>query len=192
MNVAIYSRVSTSDQNPEMQIDELRAYCKARGWENVREYTDAGVSGTKVSRPALDQMLSHVRIGKVDCVLVWRYDRMSRSLVHLIETIDMLASFQCNFVSIKENFDTTTPVGRCMVQMVGAFAEFERSTLRSRVKSGIERAQKHGTKTGNPHGRPKAFFDRKVAAEMKAAGVSTHGIAQSLGVSQSVIWKALR
>lgn len=189
--VAIYTRTSTAEQNAGMQLEELRAYCQARGWTIFREYSDT-VSGSTTKRPGLDHMLGHVRVGRIDCVLIWKYDRMSRSLIHLIETVDMLAQFNCNFISLKENFDTTTPVGRCMVSMIAAFAEFERSTIRSRVKAGLAHAKTHGTKSGNAIGRPKKVFDRRVAEEMKASGVSQHGIAKALGVSQATIWKALR
>lgn len=189
--VGIYTRVSTGDQNAGMQLEELRAYCQARGWTIFKEYSDT-VSGSTAKRPGLDHLLGHVRVGRIDCVLIWKYDRMSRSLTHLIDTVDMLSQFNCNFISLKENFDTTTPVGRCMVSMIAAFAEFERSTIRSRVKAGIEYAKIHGTKTGNAIGRPKAIFDRKAAEEMRASGVSQHGIARALGVSQATIWKAMR
>jgi len=189
--IGIYTRTSTAEQNSAMQLDEIRSYCAARGWENVKEYSDV-VSGASVSRPALDRMLADVQVGRVNCVLVWKYDRMSRSLIHLIQTIDMLATFNCNFISIKENFDTTTAVGRCMVMMIGTFAEFERSTIRSRVKAGIDNAKKNGTKTGNRIGRPRCVFDRKLAEEMQRNGVSIRAIAENLKVSQTIVWRELK
>ena len=130
---AIYARVSTFDQEPENQLQELRRYVAARGWEPV-EYIDHGISGTRESRPALDRMLKDARRRRIDQVVVWRLDRLGRSLRHLIVTLAELDELQVGFVSINEGIDLGTPAGRLQMHILAAIAEFERGRIVERVR----------------------------------------------------------
>src|SRR5580704_10032547 len=125
MKAAIYARVSTLDQQPENQLQELRQYCEARGWTAV-EYVDRGISGAKDRRPALDQLLADAKRTKFDVLVCWRLDRLGRNLRHLILLLDELQTLGVAFVSLAEGIDATTPAGRLQLHVLGAIAEFER------------------------------------------------------------------
>src|SRR5690348_1217451 len=135
--VGIYCRVSTLDQHPETQLLELRALAKQRQWEVVREYVDHGVSGIRTKRPALDEMLRDVRQGKVDVVLVWSFDRMARSVRHLLEVLDELNHLNVAFLSYREQVDTAGALGRALIVIIGAIAELERNLIIERVRAGM-------------------------------------------------------
>jgi DNA invertase Pin-like site-specific DNA recombinase len=111
MRAALYIRVSTLDQHPQNQIDELRRYVSARGWA-AREFVDHGVSGARESRPALDSLLREARRRRVDVVVVWSLDRLGRSLKHLITLLDEFQALQVPLISLREGLDLTTPAGR--------------------------------------------------------------------------------
>jgi DNA invertase Pin-like site-specific DNA recombinase len=146
---AIYARVSTSNgQNPEMQLEELRTYCNRRGWEIVSEYTDAGVSGSKEHRPALDRLLIACRKRLVDAVVVYRYDRFARSLRQLVNALEEFRALGIDFVSLHEGVDTSTPNGRLVFGIFASIAEFERELIRDRVRSGIALAKSRGKRLG--------------------------------------------
>src|SRR5215203_4878338 len=146
---ALYARVSTIDQTCENQLNELRAYAAARGW-TVREFVDAGVSGAKESRPALNDLLRAARRRQVDTLVCWRLDRLGRNLRHLILLLDELTAVGVGFVSLNEGIDTTTPAGRLQLHVLGAIAEFERERVRERVRAGLARARAHGQRLGRP------------------------------------------
>jgi DNA invertase Pin-like site-specific DNA recombinase len=148
--VAIYGRVSTMEQNTDNQVNELQRYCEARMYAVHKVYVDKGVSGSKESRPEFDVMLDDAKKRKFDILLVWKLDRLSRSLKHLLNTLDTLNALGISFICYSDNIDTTTSTGRLMFQMVGAFAEFERSLIRERVKLGLKRAREEGKKLGRP------------------------------------------
>lgn len=147
---AIYVRVSTSDQNPNVQETELREYAKRRGLAVHNVYVDKGQSGAKVNRPALDDLMADCKRRKVDVVLVWKFDRFARSLRHLIEALEEFSARGIEFVSATEQIDTTTPSGRCFFQIIGAIAEFERSLISERVKAGLAHARQGGKRLGRP------------------------------------------
>jgi DNA invertase Pin-like site-specific DNA recombinase len=133
--VAIYARVSTlKEQDPEMQLRELREYAMRRGWEAVDEYTDRA-SGSKDSRPELNRMVADAHLCRFDAVLVWKIDRFGRSLKHLVNAIADLSAYNVAFVSLRDNIDLSTPAGRLMFQIIGAMAEFERSLIQERVRA---------------------------------------------------------
>src|SRR5437868_7673501 len=125
MRVALYGRVSTTDkgQDPEMQLRELREYCERRGWKIAQEYVDAGVSGCKDSRPALNRLMADAHGRKFDAVLVCKIDRWGRSLKHLVTSLADLDAYGVAFVSLRDNLDLGTPSGRLMFQIIGAMAE---------------------------------------------------------------------
>ncbi len=131
MRVGIYARVSTTDkgQDVHMQTRDLEAYAKARGWTIRDTYVDEGLSGSQAKRPGLDRLLSACRRRQVDVVLVWRLDRLGRSLKHLIMTLDELQSLGVAFVSLNEQLDCTTAAGQLLLHLLGAFAEFERAII---------------------------------------------------------------
>src|SRR3984957_20447454 len=148
---AIYARVSTHNgQNPEMQLDELRAYCKKRGWDVAGEFVDKGISGDKEHRPALDRLLSLCRKRSMDAVVVYRYDRFARSLRQLVNALEEFRALRIDFVSLHEGVDTSTPNGRLVFGIFASIAEFERELIRDRVRSGIAMARSKGKTLGRP------------------------------------------
>jgi DNA invertase Pin-like site-specific DNA recombinase len=142
--IAIYARVSTIDQNPDLQLAELREYAARRGWSIASEYIDLGVSGSKESRPALNRMMKDAHARRFDAVACWKMDRLGRSLKHLISTIEDLAAYGVSFVALRDNIDLSTPAGRLMMHLLGAMAEFERGLIQERVVAGIAAARKRG------------------------------------------------
>jgi DNA invertase Pin-like site-specific DNA recombinase len=127
-----------------MQLSELREYASRRGWTIISEYVDHGVSGSKESRPQLNQLMADAHRRKFDAVLVWKIDRWGRSLTHLVNSLADLAAYGVAFVSLRDNLDLSTPSGRLMLQIIGAMAEFERSLIRERVKAGLTKRARQG------------------------------------------------
>lgn len=152
MKIAIYVRNSTNEdrQNPETQIKPLVAKCINEGWEYVifKEFA----SGAKESRPQLDIMLKRIRAKEFNAVLVWRLDRLGRSLKHLLQLIEEFNKKNVKFISLIEGFDTTTAQGELFFQIAGAFAQFERKLIQERVNAGLERAKAQGKTLGRPKG----------------------------------------
>src|SRR5437899_8992700 len=180
MKAAIYARVSTVDQEPENQLQELRRYVQARGW-TAAEYVDRGVSGTKDRRPALDQLLTDAKRRRFDVVVCWRLDRLGRSLKHLITLLDELQALTVAFVSLAEGIDATTPAGKLQMHILGAIAEFERERIRERVLAGLQRARREGKALGRPKGA--LPLDRLATV----ASLSLTDAAATLGVSRSTL-----
>ena len=143
---AIYVRVSTDKQTIENQLRELRQIAQRRGWQVVDEYHDAGISGAKgrEDRPGLDKMLQDAQRRRFDVVMAWAIDRLGRSLIDLLGTIQTLEACSVDLYLDQQSIDTTTPAGRLMFQITGAFAEFERSMIRQRVNAGLKRAVEAG------------------------------------------------
>lgn len=176
MRAALYARVSTSDQTCENQLAELRAYIAARSWSPI-EFVDEGVSGSKDSRPALDRLLAAARRRRFDAVVVWRLDRLGRNLRHLVVLLDELSALGISFVSLNEGIDFGTPAGKLQFHVLAALAEFERSRIVERVRSGIARARAQGTRFGRPE---KAIPEAMLAP---VRGLSVRHAAKRLGVS---------
>ncbi len=184
MRVALYARVSTlNGQHPEMQLAELREFAARRGWEIIGEYVDAGVSGSKESRPALNRLMADAHRRRFDAVLVWKIDRFGRSLKHLVNALADLDSIGVAFISLRDNLDLTTPTGRLMFQVVGAMAEFERALIQERVRAGLRNAKARGQRLG----RPRRVVDRDTILRMKADGASLRDIATVLGVGYGTV-----
>lgn len=178
-----YARVSTDEQSLTLQCDALTA----AGCERVFE--DKGVSGISTSRPGLDRALAVVQRG--DALVVWRLDRLGRSLPHLIETVRQLGNKGAGFASLSEAIDTTTPGGTLVFHMMGALAEFERTLIVERTRAGIVAARKRGKALG----RPRKLSPEQVAHAREAiqGGMQTaSGMAELLGVDNSTLWRALR
>jgi DNA invertase Pin-like site-specific DNA recombinase len=184
---AIYARVSTHrGQNPEVQLEEVRAYCRRRGWEMVGEYVDEGISGSKEHRPALDRLLADCRRRRVDTVVVYRYDRFARSLRQLVNALDEFHALGIDFVSLHEGVDTSTPNGRLVFGIFASIAEFERELIRDRVRSGLALAKSQGRKLG----RPRVVVDAARVAFLRAQGHSWAAISAELGVGKGTAQRA--
>ena len=177
--VALYARVSTCNgQDPEMQLRELREYASRRGWTITTEYVDQGVSGSKESRPQLNQLMADAHRRKFDAVLVWKIDRFGRSLKHLVNALADLCAYGVAFVSFRDNLDLSTPSGRLMFQIIGAMAEFERSLIQERVRAGLRNARAKGKRLG----RPVASVDASRIMAMRQSGLTWRTISRELGV----------
>ncbi len=189
MRVGIYARVSTTDtgQDVGMQLRELEAYAKARGWTIRDRFVDEGISGSQTKRPALDRLLAACRRRQVDVVLVWRLDRLGRSLKHLIMTLDELQSLGVAFVSLHEQLDCTTAAGQLLLHLLGAFAEFERAIIRERVKAGLANARSKGKRLG----RPSLGIDARQIRSLRRSGHSIRQIARELHISPGSVHKTL-
>jgi DNA invertase Pin-like site-specific DNA recombinase len=176
MRAAIYARVSTFDQEPENQLQELRRYVEARAWTGT-EFVDRGISGAKDKRPALDVLLRDAKRRRFDVLVCWRLDRLGRNLRHLILLLDELAAVGVGFVSLAEGIDTQTPAGRLQLHILGAIAQFERERIAERVRAGLHRAKAQGVRLGRP--------ERQVPDERLASvrGLSVRQAAAKLGVS---------
>src|SRR5229473_3937840 len=148
MRCALYARVSTADQSTEMQLSALRLYLERRNWHLTSEYVDQAVSGSKERRPALDRLMAEGRRRAFDAVAVFRFDRFARSVSHLARALDEFRALGIEFVSLHEAVDTSTPIGRAMFHIAGAFAELEREIIRERVKAGLANARKRGKRLG--------------------------------------------
>jgi DNA invertase Pin-like site-specific DNA recombinase len=185
--VALYARVSTlNNQDPEMQLAELREYAGRRGWQIIEEFTDQGVSGCTESRPALNRMMSDACRRRFDAVLVWKIDRFGRSLKHLVNALAELAALGVAFVSLRDNLDLSTPSGRLMFQIIGAMAEFERALIQERVRAGLRNARAKGRRLG----RPRVIVDASTIATLRARGDSWSQIQTELGVSKGTAQRA--
>src|SRR5713101_56414 len=149
---AIYARVSTigNGQSPEMQLRELREYCERRGWQIAGEYVDSGISGAKDSRPELNRLLADAHRRRFDSVVVWKFDRFARSVSHLLRALETFKALGIEFVSLSEQVDTSTPMGKMVFTVLGAVAELERSLIVERVKAGLRNARAKGRRLGRP------------------------------------------
>lgn len=175
IRAAIYARVSTFDQEPENQLQELRLYCTARDWTGT-EFVDRGVSGSKENRPALDALLRDAKRRRFDVLVCWRLDRLGRNLKHLVTMLEELTGLGIAFVSLGEGIDCTTPAGKLQLHILAALAEFERGRIRERVMAGLQRARTQGKRLGRP---------RKVPTTIAIPGGSVRAAARTWGVSKS-------
>jgi len=179
MKAAIYARVSTFDQEPENQLQELRRYIQARGWTAI-EFVDRGVSGAKDRRPALDELLKDARRRKFDVLVCWRLDRLGRNLRHLILLLDELQALGIGFVTLGEGIDTSTPAGKLQLHILSAIAEFERERIRERVLAGLQRARMQGKRLGRPRTHP---------TQLPVPGGNVRAAAMVWGVSKTTAAK---
>lgn len=187
---AVYLRVSTGEQSTDRQRAELAEVAQHRGWV-VQVFEDAGISGAKGrdKRPALDAMLREVTRGKVDVVAAWSVDRLGRSLQDLLSMLQELHSAGCDLYLHQQGIDTGTPAGRAMFQMLGVFAEFERSMIRERVLSGLATAKAKGKRLGRPT-IDKATEDHIRA--LRAEGMGLQRIARTVGCGVSAVQRVTK
>lgn len=170
MRAALYLRVSTDRQDCANQQPDLHAYIRARGWTLTREYIDAGISGATDRRPALDELVKDARRRRFDVLVVWRLDRLGRSLRHLILLVDELTALGVAFVTLTEGIDGSTPSGKLQFHLLGAIAEFERARVGERVRAAHNRARAAGKHIGRPkHQVSDADLQRTAALSVRAA-----------------------
>jgi DNA invertase Pin-like site-specific DNA recombinase len=177
-----YARISTHDQTLDLQLDAL----KKAGCEKI--FTDK-VSGTKQERKGLTEALSHLREG--DTLVVWRLDRLGRSLRHLIDTITELGDKGIGFKSIQENIDTTTSGGKLVFHIFGALAEFERAIIRERTQAGLTAARSRG-RVG---GRPKALTSKEIQMLKTMAAdksLTVSDICNTLGIGRTTFYRYVK
>ena len=183
--VAIYARVSTTNhgQDVGMQTRELRQFAEARAWTVAGEYIDAGVSGSKDSRPELNRLMADAHKRRFDVVAVWKFDRFARSVSHLLRALDTFRVLGIEFVSLSESLDTATPAGRMVFTVLGAVAELERSLIVERVRAGLRNAKAKGKQLG----RPRASVDSARIAALRSQGLSWAKIGEVLGLGEGTV-----
>jgi len=189
MKAAIYARVSTFDQNVSMQLRDLRRLAKQRGFELWKEYVDEGQSGGKTSRPSLDAMLADAQRGRFKVLLVWKLDRLGRSTSHLISLLEDFKMWNVQLVSFGEGLDFTTTAGKLFYTLLGAFAEFEKDTIRERVRAGLRNARARGIQLGRPALRTFTAKDIRQLRRDRRRGMPFSQLAQ---VHKTSIWTAFR
>jgi DNA invertase Pin-like site-specific DNA recombinase len=185
MRVAIYARVSTANngQDPTMQTRELREYAERRGWTVAGEYVDVGISGTKERRPELDRLMADAHRRRFDVVAVWKFDRMARSVSHLLRALETFNSLGIEFVSLSESLDTATPAGKMVFTVLGAVAELERSLIVERVRAGLRNAKAKGKRLG----RPRVAVDVVRITALRSQGLSWAKVGEALGLGEGTV-----
>ena len=187
MKAAIYTRVSTNDQSPEMQISDLRQYCMQRSFDIYKEYSDQGISGTKDSRPALNELMDDAKKRRFNAVLCWRFDRFARSTKHFITALEEFRHLGIEFISYQENIDTFTFGKSDLYHRLG-HRRTERNIIVERVKGGLRRAKEKGKILG----RPKADLHIDNILKMRAQGLSFEKIGNKMGVCAATIYNATK
>jgi DNA invertase Pin-like site-specific DNA recombinase len=180
-------RVSTVDQHPETQLHDLRGLAAQRGFQIVQEYTDR-ISGTKVKRPGLNQLLADAHRGNFDVVLVWACDRIARSTRHFLEVLDELNHINVEFVSFREQIDTGGPLGRAVVVIIGAIAELERNLIVERVRAGMRRARLEGRQIG----RTPLQVDRVALLRDRENGKSIGDLVIAYRISKASVCRVIK
>lgn len=184
---ALYLRVSTLEQHPETQLHDLKQLAEQRGLEIADVYTDHGISGTRVKRPALDRLLADARRGRFQVVAVWASDRLARSTRHFLEVLDELSRLHIEFISFRENLDTGGALGRALVVIISAIAELERNLIVERVRAGMRRAKLEGRRIGR---RPLELDAAAIIRDRKL-GRSLGELAKIHQVSRTTISRVL-
>jgi len=176
-----YARVSTTDQNPKLQLDALREAGA------VRVFNDHGISGSMATRPGLDACLDHLRAG--DVLTVWKLDRLGRNTQHVLAVVEQLTSRGIGFRSITEGLHTDGPMGKAMLTIMAAFAQLERDTMIERTRAGLAAAAANGRKGGRPRKVDDAAAAK--ARSMREKGINATDIAKMLGVSRATVYRYL-
>jgi DNA invertase Pin-like site-specific DNA recombinase len=198
VRTATYARVSTADQSPDLQHDGLRAFADRADLAVVASYTDVAVSGRKEGRPDLDRLMASARKRELDCVLVWKFDRFARSVSHLVRALDEFDHLGVRFVSVQDNVDTTSPMGRAMFTVIGAMAELESALIAERVQAGMAAAKARGRHVGRP--ATDKSVARRVEQLAQTTDLSVRKIHQTLaderdgepGASRSVVGRIVK
>ena len=187
--VALYVRVSTDHQSVKNQEIELQVAAERHGWQVVSVYRDQGISGAKGrdKRPGLDKLLQAVARKEFDLVAAWSVDRLGRSLIDLVGILQEFHAKHVDLYLHQQGIDTTTPAGKAMFQMMGVFAEFERSMIHERVMAGLARARAEGTQLGRPAKVAGNAAMVKALRAARAAGKSIRTIAREQGVGVGTV-----
>lgn len=188
--VALYVRVSTDGQTVENQVAELRSIAGRHDWEITEVYADHGISGSKGrdQRPAFDKLLKAISRRDVDMIAAWSVDRLGRSLRDLVSLLGDLQTKGIDLFLVQQGLDTSTPSGRAMFQMLGVFSEFEAAMIRDRVRTGVARAKRLGTKSGRAIGRPPVVKSTEAAVlSLLRQGVGKLKIARTLKIGTSTV-----
>jgi len=183
----LYARVSTGEQNEGMQVREMMELAKRHSWD-TEVFIDAGWSGAKEKRPVLDQMMTLVRRGKCDVVMVYRFDRFARSTRQLVNALEEFRQLNVQFVSVHEAIDTTSPMGKFAFDVFAAMAEFERSLIRERVRSGMAHAKANGRHVG----RPAIPLDVAQITQLREQGLPWREVAHRVKADESTVRKFMR
>jgi DNA invertase Pin-like site-specific DNA recombinase len=186
--VALYCRISTKDQDVGLQIEELRTVAAQRGLAITAEFVDEGISGTTARRPAMDALMAAAHRGEFDVVLVWRFDRFGRSVQHLVRALETFRRLGIDFISLREQIDTGTAVGRMVYHLIASIAEFEAALIRERVRAGVDRARRQGKQLGRPR---RDDLDLERARRLLGNGQSVASVAKALGVPRGTLRSAL-
>lgn len=182
---AIYVRVSSADQTIQSQIHSLREFAAQRGFDVVQEYRDCGVSGRRARRPGLDALIADARRKKFSVVLVTAFDRVARSVKHFLALMDEFDDLNVVFVSRRENVDTSGPMGRMFLTLIGSIAELEADLIRERVKMGLY----YRKQAGLPVGRVPMNIDRAAIVRDRVGGMTLTAVARKWGISRSLVCK---
>ena len=185
--IILYARCSTELQQPEVQLETLRSYANHAGWDNTLEIVDQGYSGGTDARPGFEEIQKLVRRNVVDVVCTVRLDRMFRSLKHLLDLMILFQDHNVKFVSVEDQIDFSTSIGKLQLQLIGAFGEFERNLIRERSLAGIAYARSQGKILG----RPMIKLDKEIL-ELRFAGSTYRQIEEKLGCSNSVIKRVIK
>jgi DNA invertase Pin-like site-specific DNA recombinase len=185
---ALYARVSTPEQHVETQLYDLRQLAAQRGFEVVAEYTDSGISGTKARRPGLDSLMSDARKRKFSVVLVAAFDRVARSTRHFLQVTSELDSLGVEFVSRRENIDTSGPMGRLFLTLIASIAELEADLIKERIRAGMRRRKLEGYRLG----RQPLDVDREAVVADRLNGISLTKVAKKYGVSRASVIRFVR
>lgn len=188
MRAALYTRVSTGDQEVANQRPDLVTFVQSRGWELASEYSDVGISGTKMRRPALDRLMEDAKKRKFDAIIVWRFDRYARSTKHLIDSLEEFRNLGIRFLSYSENIDLGTPLGQAMFVIISAIAQLELDLMRERIMAGLRRAKAEGKKLG----RPAKAIDTSKIRELRSQGLTVREIAQTLNLTKSRVAQVVK
>ena len=188
MQGVIYTRVSTDEQSADAQLRDLREYVSNRGWSNVKEFVDEGISGSKDSRPAWNQLWDAMQKGRVKVLVVHALDRLGRSLPHLVKIISTCVERDITLISFRENIDLSTSTGRMIAGIFSVLADYELSIIRERTKAGMRAAKARGSQVG-PR---KNYFDRVRATQLRDEGWGQIRIAKELRVGVGRINRWIR
>jgi DNA invertase Pin-like site-specific DNA recombinase len=188
MRIIGYARVSSKDQELEIQINEIKKYCQYRNFEIVRIYTDKA-SGKNIKRDGFEDMMQvlHKKTFDADAVIVHKIDRIGRNLKNLIDIIEDFSKMNIQFISITDNVDTTNPQGKFMFHMIGAFAEYERTLINERTRLGIDEALKNGVRFG----RPKKRVDMDAIKADIASGIPKTKVCKKYGIGKTYLYNKL-
>jgi DNA invertase Pin-like site-specific DNA recombinase len=176
-----------------LQTREIRQFAEARGWRIAGEYVDAGVSGTKDSRPELNRLMADAHKRRFDVVCVWRFDRFARSVSHLLRALETFKALGIDFVSFSEQMDTSTPAGKMVFTVLGAVAELERSLIVERVRAGMRNARAKGKRIGRP---PRTYLNqdarRSISEAYAMGGASLRQLAVRFGTSIGTVQRCIQ